>query len=67
VCWGEHQKAIPLVPMANGYYSCANHKAASYKTQAYRQAEEQRRQKQIADANAFAVIRPRGGPKDWMG
>src|SRR5271170_3964822 len=44
VCLGLDNKANPLVPMSTGYYSCAVHGDATYKTSAYR--EEQKRLEQ---------------------
>ena len=63
VCFGREDRAVLLVPMAIGYYSCAIHKDATYKTKAYHEEQERRRQKARADSNAFDVI---PGPGSWM-
>lgn len=63
VCWGTKQQAVALVPMASGYYSCAVHRDASYKTTAYREEERRRHEKASSDASAFSVI---PGPSSWM-
>lgn len=61
VCWGDRNKAVALVPMASGYYSCAIHEHATYKTAAYRQ-QQSRRYASSTDN------RPRPtGPNAWMG
>src|SRR5579862_26899 len=54
VCFGVAKAAVPLVPMANGYYSCAVHKEASYKTTAYRDSEKQRLEQKLKDDGTFA-------------
>lgn len=59
VCFGLTQKAVPLVAMASGYYSCAIHRGATYQTKAYREAEERQR----AEASQFRVS---GGSNSWM-
>jgi len=64
VCFGLNERAVSLVPLANGYYTCAVHKAA-YKTTAYREEEKRREEKARADEDAVSVFRP-GGPDAWM-
>jgi len=59
VCFGLTKQAVPLVPMASGYYSCAMHREASYRTKAYRETEERRIQQARADDSYFRVS---GGP-----
>jgi hypothetical protein len=64
VGFGREEKAVPLVPMANGYYSCAIHEAASYKTQAYREEQKHREAQWRSDESTIAII---PGRNSWMG
>lgn len=65
VCWGQEQKAIALVPMANGYYSCAIHPDASYQTKAYREEQQRRTAEMRRGDSSFTVVSPPN--VRWMG
>jgi hypothetical protein len=64
ICLAERKLAIPLIPMANGYYTCSTHQEASYRTTAYREAEERRTAELRRNDSGFAVA-----PANlrWMG
>ena len=55
VCWGNNQKAIPLAPILNGFYTCAFHKT-NYQTQAAREEQKRLDEQRRADETAVAVF-----------
>jgi len=52
VCWGDQQKAVPMMPTASGLYDCVIHKSR-YRTQAYHNEEA------LKTANYVREVRPR--------
>jgi DNA repair exonuclease SbcCD ATPase subunit len=66
LCLRKDHQLVPLAPAAKGYYECRIHDAV-FKTEAFHEAQRQKETKRQADANAFAIVRPRGGPNSWMG
>lgn len=54
VCWGDQRRVVPLIPGANGYYSCAIHDS-SYQTKAAKEVHD----KAFAEASQRAVRRRR--------
>lgn len=63
-CFGEEGQSIPLAAaMRQGMFTCPNHERSAFLTKAYRDREEERKRKALADENAFTVMR---GPNSWM-
>jgi hypothetical protein len=55
---------IPLAEaMTQGMFTCPNHDGSAFLTNAYRDREEERKRKALADENAFTIMR---GPNSWM-
>jgi hypothetical protein len=51
VCWGDKQKAVPMLPLANDGYRCLIHNGV-FRRKASREQED-------ADENHFEIISPR--------
>lgn len=63
-CFGEKGQLIPLAEaMTQGMFTCPNHDGVAFLTKAYRDREEERKRKALADENAFTVLRK---PDSWM-